>query len=77
MHGLRPNSALLCAPGETGGRPPLLIFSPRLALGTAEKARVHSTAANFWAAEKAWVRQPLLIPSRSLVLGIPKNAGVT
>ena len=38
---------------------------------------LHSNSALFWAPEKAGVRLPLVIFSPRLVLGTPKNAGVT
>ena len=109
MQGLRSNSALFWAPEKEGVKPPILIFSPRLApQGTPKNAGVMShfrprvgpcggrgEVANsgfcpalvlengvvtqpfrpFWASEKAWLRQPVLILSPCL--GTPENAGVT
>ena len=39
MEALRSNSALFRAPEKVGMRQPILIFSPRLVLGTHENAR--------------------------------------
>ena len=40
MQGLRRNSAIFWAPKKAGLRQPILIFSPRLVLGTLENAGV-------------------------------------
>ena len=37
---------------------------------------LRSNFTHFWALEKAWVKQPILILSPRLVLGTPKHAGV-
>ena len=77
MQVLRGNFAPFWAPEKAPVRWPLLILSPRLALGTPEKAGLRSNSALFWAPEKAHVRWPILILSPRLALGTPENAGVT
>ena len=57
-------------------RQPLVIFSPRLALGTPRIQRLRRKSALFWAPEKARVRQLPLIFTLRLALGTPENAGV-
>ena len=71
------NSALFWGPEQARVTWPILIFSPRLALGTPENEGLRSNSALFWAPEKARVRWPLLILFPYLALGTPDNARVT
>ena len=71
MQGLRSKSALFWAPEKAGVRQPILIFSPRLALGTPRMHRLRSKSSLFWAPEK-----PILISPRAWRSGPPRMQGL-